>query len=172
MKFEEVLPLMREGKKAYITSGPLDHWKGKEKYFLEYFSSMEDFKGKHPETKLSMPSDPPKRDFLACFMNNIFQFVEEDEHYNCIRVIPEEETYQEYLEIKEETIRTFEGGNIEVAYAKEEQDEDSIEDMPIVVFDHVNKCVMSQYYRAPIKMHHDFYFYSEVIVGSEWEVFD
>ena len=61
MKFEEVLPLMRQGTKAYITSGPLVHWKGKEKYFLEYFSSIEDFKGKYPETKLSMPSEPPKK---------------------------------------------------------------------------------------------------------------
>lgn len=100
MKFEEVLPLMRQGKKAYLTKCVHSWWEGQEKYFLQYFESMDDFKSKYPNTRLRMPGENPFGSFLASFYNT--------------------------------------GDN----------------------------------YLNPSVMNFDFYFYSDIIVGSEWEVFN
>lgn len=166
MKFEEALPEMRKGKKAYIISGPFDHWIGKEKYFLQYFESMEDFKSKYPDTKLSMPSDPPKGSFLACFMNSILSHIEEDEEGR-VTEVSDEKMYQEYLSSPHSVVESFENGKIQLASFSEEKD-----NIEYYYFDHANKKVMEFYYKNPTKMHHDYFFYSDVIVGSEWELFD
>lgn len=164
MKFEEVLPLMRQGKKAYLTKCVHSWWEGKEKYFLQYFESVKDFKSKYPDTRLRIVGDPPTEiSFLACFMNDIHSLVEDHED-GSFTDIPEEVTYLEYLNSPHETHTLYEDGLIE--FIKINNSDES------VYLDHRNKCVMGDYYLNPSVMHYDMYFYSPIIVGSEWEVFD
>lgn len=159
MKFEEVLPLMRQGKKAYLTKCHLDWWIGKERYFLEYFDSVEDFKKKYPNIKLGRLGEYPQRCFLACFMNDIYSYCEDSSN----EWLSEEDTYNYYLSLKGETTKLYENGDIEFSF---------VSDNEIMVFDHKNKKVMTDYYRDPKKLCYDIFFYSDVLVASEWDVFE
>ena len=69
MKFEDLLSLLRSGRRAYITSNPdYKSWIGKENYWLQYFESFDHFQKLYPDTKLNLLSEYPNNAFLACFM--------------------------------------------------------------------------------------------------------
>lgn len=172
MKFEEALPLMRQGKKGYLVKSCYTHWEGKETYFLQYFESMDDFHTKYPHTRLSMPSELPHGSFLACFWNSIYGGYEfEEDDLGPGKEVPKEHYYNNYRNAPHKTIALHEDGMIELIQL-ETKDTDDEEDEEFVYLNHRDKCSMGDYYGNPAKMNYDFFFYSDVMMGSDWDVFD
>lgn len=181
MKFEEVLPLMRQGKKAYITKCYMNWWEGKENFFMEYFDSMDHFKNKYPNTKLRIAGEPPTTPFLASYFDHYRKAFEtediptgeinelgyEKHKQKIIKNGTQEDYYNDF--IKDPSFKIVKSWDNDQVQKVEISFEDEIE---YYLIDHKNKGIKGQYHKDPDEMEFGYKFYSDVIVSSEWDVFD